>query len=135
LPAIQEVGVDETPHVPQLREDVPAGGMNRVGHRLPALDLGGIPQARRKGPAEPFAADPCRFADDQTGAGALGVIIGNDRRRHAIAGRPAAGERRHDDAVGRTHGAELDGIEQAWHRQVLFQIAKPPSTSIAAPVM
>ena len=83
--AAAEIGMDQPAHVPQLRDDPPAGVMHGVGDRLPALDLRVVPQAGRIRPAEPFAADPGRFGDDQPGARALRIIGRHQRVGHRFA--------------------------------------------------
>ena len=109
------VGARQAAHVPDLRDDLAARLMHRRGHRLPRLDLLVGPQARRIGPAQPFLADAGAFGDDEAGAGALAVIVDHDLGRHMAVGRAAAGQRRHEDAVGGVDVAQLDGVEKARH--------------------
>ena len=51
----------------------------------------------------------------QAGARALAIIFDHQLGRDMLAGRAAAGQRRHQDAVRRADGAQLDGIEQVRH--------------------
>jgi hypothetical protein len=81
--------------MPQLGDDSPAGAAHGLDYRLPSFDLVLVPQARRMRPAEPFSADPGRFADKKSGLGALGLIFGHDRGRHRFPGRSGAGQRGH----------------------------------------
>ena len=108
-------------HMPQLRDDATAGLMHGVSDRLPPFDLLLTPQARRIGPAQPLPRNARRFADDEAGRGALAIIIDHQRRRHMIAGRAGAGQRRHQNAVGRGNRAKLDRIEQAGHSNNLLR--------------
>ena len=113
----------QPPHMPQLAHDLPARVVDRARHLPPALDLLLAPDARRGRPAEPFARDPRRFADDEPGAGALAVI----GRHHRVGDRaglvgPSARQRRHQDAIVRLYGAETDRIEEnVMHRAPLPQ--------------
>ena len=73
--------MDEPAHVPQLGDDPAARFMDRGRNRLPSIDLGVVPQARRVGPAETLAADSGRFTDDQAGGGTLAAIERGDIQR------------------------------------------------------
>ena len=138
--------MDQPAHVPQLGDDLPPAAWTALGHRLPALDLGLGPQARRIRPAEAFAADAGRFGDDQAGAGALGIIFGHDRRRHRLLGGAAAGQRRHPDAVLEAQRTDGGRDRTGWALQFfllsrrlpsskelrqMFRIAKPIQAPIA----
>jgi hypothetical protein len=110
--AIVEIGMDHAAHVPELGDHAAPGLVERLGHRLPPFDLLCGPQARRIRPAKAFAADAGGFGNDQPGAGALGIVLGHDRRGHAIAPGAATGEGRHQDAVGGRDGAKRERLEQ-----------------------
>ena len=111
--AAEEIRVHETAHVPQLKDDPPTLLMNRIGDELPAFDLLLAPDSRRRGPAEAFHADAGGFGNDQAGACTLAII----GRHHFVGdrtglGRPAAGERSHENAVLRLDGAKSKRFEQ-----------------------
>lgn len=83
------------------------------GYRFPCLDLFGRPDAGGSGPARTFLADAGRLGNDQSGAGALAVIIGfqfGDRHMHVAAA--PAGQRRHENAVRRVDIADGDRVEK-----------------------
>ena len=111
--------MDEPAHVPELGDDPPAGSWTASITGFQPLDLLFVPQAGRIGPAEAFAADPGRFGDDQAGAGALGVIVGHERRS-ATASRPARARVSGaiTIAVGQLERTELKGIEQGRHSKL-----------------
>ena len=102
-------------HMPDLRDDTAAGVMHRLRCRLPCGDLRVAPQARRERPAKALLADPGSLADDQAGRGALGIILRHQWGRDMLAGRAAARQRRHQNAVWRGDRAQLDRIEETRH--------------------
>ncbi len=110
--AAKKQRMDQPTHVPHLQNDLATFLVNGLGDRFPALDLLVAPDTRSGGPAEAFDADSGRFADDQTGAGALAVIgdhhvVGN---RTGL-GRAATRQRCHDDAIlglDRTQGQRFE---------------------------
>src|SRR5471032_3016390 len=114
--AVQQRRVGDAADVPQLGEDQTAGRVDGVGDPLPACDLLVGPQARRVRIADALRRDGGRLAEDQAGAGALRVVLGHQRVRHAGAADGAgARQRRHDDAVFQGQVADGDGIEQGGH--------------------
>jgi hypothetical protein len=52
------------------------------------------------------------LGDDQADARALAVVLDRDVLRDTVLVSAVAGQRRHDDAVGQRHLADLDGLEQ-----------------------
>jgi len=90
--------------------------MHGAGDQLPAFDLGVGPDARSIGIADAHGGDRGGFGDDQAGGGALGVIFGHQGIRHPAFVGAAAGQGRHDDAVGKLEIAHLDGLEQKGHK-------------------
>ena len=114
LLAVVEHRMDEAAHVPELRDDAPARGVDGVGHRLPALDLRLGPQAGRVRPAKAFLRDSGGFGDDQPRRGALAIIFAREFVGHETRAGAAARQRRHDDAVRRLDGAQFDRIEQRY---------------------
>jgi hypothetical protein len=96
-----------TTAVPELQHDLAAFGMHGIGHDLPALDLrvgvdagfhpeGGVAFHHHRG-----------LGDDESGAGALRIIFGHQRRGIVIGISPAARERGHEDAVGQLESTGL----------------------------
>ncbi|MNN40350.1 hypothetical protein D3C81_1544210 [compost metagenome] len=96
------------PHMPQLANDLAASRMHGIRDQLPASHLLVRPDARCQGIAARLRRNIRRLADDQAGAGPLGVVLGVHGVRHAIVAHAAARERRHDDAVGQRQRAQLD---------------------------
>jgi len=109
--AIQEIGMDDAAHMPELTDDPATGLMNALDNGLPCFGLRVIPDTRRKRRAQALLADPGRFGDDQAGTGALGIIFAHDRRRDMFHGRTAAGEGSHEHAVRSLNGANGDRIK------------------------
>ena len=103
----------KAPNMPQLADNLAAGGVHGVGHQLPARHLFVSPDAGRQCIAAALLRDIGRLADDQAGAGALGVVFGVQRVRHAIVAHAAARQRCHHDAVGQRQRAEGHGGKQA----------------------
>jgi hypothetical protein len=68
--------VGHAAHVPELDDDAPAGGVDGVRHPAPARDLLGRVDAGRPGVALALLRDLRGFRDQETGAGALGVVAG-----------------------------------------------------------
>ena len=106
--------------VPDLKHDSPTGGMHRVGHLLPAGDLclrmdaglvpeGGVAFHRHR-----------RLGDEQAGAGALGVVGGHQLTGHVAVLGAAAGQRRHQNAVGQDEVAGLERGEQIGHERTVL---------------
>jgi hypothetical protein len=95
--------------VPELREDLSARAMHRVGHGLPARHLLGGMDARRADVADALWAHLHRLGDDQPGGGALGVVGRGERIRHVAVGCAAARHRRHDQAVAQREVARRKG--------------------------
>ena len=105
--------------MPELAKDAPTGIVNRIGHRFPAFDLVFGKDAGGPGIALPLLADLGRFADDQACTRPLRII---ERMQSGLLVRfrfgAAAGERGHEDAVGRFESADGHGVEQGgigWH--------------------
>jgi len=112
LLAVVEHRMDQPAHVPQLRDDAAARGMDCLGDGLPAFDLRIGPQPRRRRPAEPFLRNSRRFGDDQPGRGALAIIFNRKFVGDEAGAGTAARQRRHDDAVGRVDRAKLDRVKK-----------------------
>jgi len=105
--------VGDAPHVPELQDDATALVVHRPGDLLPALDLLGAVDAGSPGVALAFGADLGGLADDQAGAGTLGVIGGVEFAGD-VAGLQAAlaGEGGHHHRVGKLEATQLGGLEQ-----------------------
>ncbi|MNO54146.1 hypothetical protein D3C76_446110 [compost metagenome] len=108
---VQVAGVGDTAHVPQLQEDASARAVHGLGDVVPATHLFIVPDTRGIRVADAHRRDRGRFAEDQPGAGALDVVLGHQCIGHAALVGAAAGQRRHDDAVGQLQVAERDRVE------------------------
>ena len=104
-------------HVPELGDDAAAGAVHGLDDPSPRGHLFGRPEPRRAGPAQPLLRNTGGFGDDQSSAGALCIVLGHDRGGHVGPRAAPAGERGHEDAVGRIDGTDRDGIEQGRHRR------------------
>jgi len=120
LAAVVEQRVAGAAAVPDLQHDAPAGGVHRVGDLLPAGDLGvgvdaglvpegGVARHRHR-----------RLGDQQAGAGALGVVGGHQLTGHVAVLGAAAGQRRHQNAVGQDEVAGLERGEQIGHERTVL---------------
>ena len=88
------------------------------------LDLRRREDAGRAIPGDRLRRDVGGLGDDQAGGGALHVVLGHHRRRHALERGARARERRHDDAVGQREVAERERAEQVGHQ------SSPPGTCL-----
>ena len=104
--------VRDAPDMPELEHDAAAGDMDRAGHALPAFDLLGAVDARRRDIALALRRHLRRFRDDQPCARALRVIERVERGRHVAFGGAAPRQGRHGDAVGQRERPDIDGREQ-----------------------
>ena len=99
--------------VQELQHDRASGVMNRIGHPTPGphlrfrVDAGGI------GITAPLARDIGGFRDDQSGRRALAVILGSERRLHAIEVGTRPRQRRHCDTV-----RDMDSTERTGRKKV-----------------
>ena len=118
--------MDEPAHMPELRDDLPAGVMHGVGHLRPAPDLLFVPQTGRVRPAETFAADPGRFGNDEAGARALGVISGHKLVGHSLPTGPRPSQRRHHNSIGEIYRTDRERVEQGGHSKT-FRCDGTPS--------
>ncbi|MOA14516.1 hypothetical protein D3C78_1346220 [compost metagenome] len=101
-------------HMPQLGHDAPARAVHGVGDPLPAFELLRPVQAGHIGIALALLADRRGFADQQAGAGALGIVGGHQGRGNGI-GSAVARQRGHRHAVGQVQLAGTHRIEQCRH--------------------
>ncbi len=105
-----QAGVRDTPHVPELHNDLAALGMHRAGHFLPGVKLLSAIETRHVGITLALMADSGAFGDQEAGAGALAIVNLGDIGRHGI-GRAVPRERRHHDAVGKGQVTGFVGVE------------------------
>jgi hypothetical protein len=115
---VVEVRVAGAASVPELQDDAATGRVHGVGRALPAGDLRLAVDARLAPERRLPGHGHRRFRDDQASAGALGVVLGDQRARDMVVFGPAAGERRHEDAIGQLKVACVEGREQGRHRKV-----------------
>ena len=123
--AAQEIGVNHPPHVPHLQHDPSAGIVDRGGHFFPAFDLRVVPDAGSRWPAQPFNADAGGLGDNQPRAGALAVVFDHHVVGHRSGRSATAGQRCHQDTVGRLDRAETDGLEKRSVHNRKFSIWRP----------
>ncbi|MCY1521783.1 hypothetical protein D9M68_566100 [compost metagenome] len=123
--AVQEHRVGDAAHVPQLRHDPAAGGMHGGRDLAPALDLLGRPQPRRVRVAHALRGNGRGLGQDQTGAGALRVVLDHQVVGHAARIGVHARQGRHDDAVGQRQVTDAQGFEKLAHAKSLAPVAGP----------
>ena len=108
------LGLAQDAHVPELRKDPGALGVDGVHDAFPARE-GRLAVQRRNRIGTRGGEIPQRraFGDDQTGAaaGACGVV-GGDVVTRGAPGAHLARHRRHDDPVRQGQLTELEGLEE-----------------------
>ena len=120
LGAVVEQRVAGAAAVPDLQEDAAAGLVYGVGDFFPAGNLGGVVDAGFV-PEGGVALDGHGgFGDQQAGTGALGIVGGHQVAGDVAVFGAAAGERRHQDAVGEQQGAGLQRLEEGGHESELL---------------
>src|SRR5438552_3788338 len=92
--------------VPKLKENAAAGGMHGVGDLAPAFDLRIGEDAGSIGITEAVRRNGGGFRDDQTGGGALMVILRVEFTGNIASAGAATGERGHQDSVGQLKASE-----------------------------
>ena len=104
--------VRDAADMPKLQHDGAPGDVYRLGHAFPAFDLLGAVNTGRGDIALPLWRDLRCFRNDQSRAGALGIIESVERMRDVS--RPGAAPRqgRHDDAVPELQTSNADGTEE-----------------------
>ncbi|MNG01336.1 hypothetical protein D3C84_843100 [compost metagenome] len=103
-------------HMPQLRNDLAAFGVNGVDDFLPAGQGRFTVEMRNvRITVGRLVTDGGAFGDDQADArrGAATVVFDHFGIRHAARGK-GAGHRRHDDAGRQFEGAEVERFEQGF---------------------
>jgi hypothetical protein len=98
--------------MPELSEDLATGRMHRVGDPFPAGNLFGGMNAGGADIPDALRADLRGLGDDQTGAGALDIIVRRERIGHIALERAAACHRRHHHAVLQGEIAQRVGRKQ-----------------------
>ena len=101
--------------MPDLRVDVAPGVVDGGGDGLPGFYLLLRPEAGDVGVTDAERIDGCAFGDDEACAGALGVVVDHDGGGDVVGGAAQAGERGHEDSVGKVEVTELDGVEEGRH--------------------
>jgi len=104
--------VGDAADVHELHEDAAASRVNGVGDSLPAGDL-----FRRVDRRRPRIADSSRgwrgaLGDDETGRGALAVVLDRQIRRHSAGEGAAPRHRRHEHPVAGVESIDPTGREQ-----------------------
>src|SRR5262249_27537329 len=102
----------DTPDVPQLQHDVAAGHVHRFRHAFPTLDLLLAMNSGRRDVTLTLWHDLCRFRNNQTGAGALGIIKSIQLGRHIAGSGTATRERRHGDTIRKPQRPNFDGAKE-----------------------
>ena len=91
--------------------------MDRIGDQLPSFALGIAVHAGRTHVADAARLDLRGFAHDQAGRCALRVVLGIEGMGGKAVGQgAAAGEGRHDDAVGALKRTDANRVEEAGGR-------------------
>ncbi len=112
--AVVKVRVGHAAHVPELQEDPPAGGVDRIGHQSPSGDLLRAVDAGGEGIAFALGRDLGGLGHDQGGTGTLGVVAGIHCVGHVTRlGAARTRHGRHDDAVGKCVAGD-DGRREKW---------------------
>ena len=113
--AIQKIRVGNTTDMPELQKNSSATNMDGAGDELPAFYLRVGPDPRSVGVTDTQRVNGSGLAQDQSGAGPLGVVLGVQGIRHAACAGPGAGQRRQNDTVRQQQIADLEGIEKGRH--------------------
>jgi hypothetical protein len=114
--AIMIDGVRDPPDMPELEQHAPASRVHALDNLSPALDLFVRPDAGGVRIADPLRRDRCRFGNDEAGGGALHVIFAHERvRNSALASRPVARQRGHENAVWKLEVADSERVEEGGH--------------------
>lgn len=130
----QQDRVADAARVHELGEDPAARGVHRVGDCAPGRDLLRAVQTRGGGVA---LADDGRLdalGDDETGRGALGVVLDGEFGGGAAVTGTAAGHRGHGDAVGELGAGQVDRVECCGHEYPSENLHGRPSISSCATV-
>jgi hypothetical protein len=109
---VEEIGMRDAPHVPELAEDPPAGAVHAVGDATPTLDVRRCVDARCSEPTARRLRDRRRLRDEQTGIGARAVVRNQELARRAIGRIATAGHRRHHHAIGQGEGSDAERGEE-----------------------
>ncbi len=109
--SVQEARIGYPAHMPQLQEDSAAGFMHGLRRELPALDLFRRPDTRCVGVADPHRRDHGSLRNDESGGGALGVVLRHQTIGDAAGAGAAARQGRHEDAVRQRQITESEWIE------------------------
>ena len=106
-----QIDMADTAHMPDLQEDAPALGVNRIRDHPPACDLLRRVDSRGVLIALGLRRDLRRLGDDQPGTGALSVIFGGMRSGDQPGGSAVTGQGGHDDPVGQFQRAKIIRLE------------------------
>jgi len=132
LLTVVQIRMGDAAGVPELQQHPSAPLMDGLSDRLPCLYLRVGPDPRRERVADGLRRDVGRLADDEGGIGALGVVVGGVGRNAPVVVGPAAGHRRHDDAVGEIEVADGDGREEGRrHGPSLPVVARPDTAHLS----
>lgn len=103
--------------MPDLGEDAATSVMDGSGDGFPCLGLFFGPDAWDLRVADAEGIDGGAFGKNESGGGALGVVLGLNGRGDVVDGAAQAGEGCHEDAVGEMKVAELEGVEKVRHHR------------------
>ena len=95
--------------MPELKKEMTALGMDRIGDFAPACHLGIGEDARRPRIAFALGGNLGRFGDNQPRRGPLRVVGDGQLIRHVAVHRPVAGQGSHDHAVRQRDRPECGG--------------------------
>ena len=104
--------VRNAPDVPDLNEDASAARVHALRHLAPAGHLLLGKDTGRVLVTLALLRDLARLGDQQTGGGALAVILHRQRARHHAGDRAIARQRRHHQPIWKGDRAKLVGLEE-----------------------
>ena len=95
----------------KLKENSPSSGMDGIDNAPPSLDLGSCVDLGHIWKPSILDTDGGRFRDDQSGGGALCVILRVHGSGYPVAVCTHAGQWRHDNPVRQLGRTESDGCK------------------------
>ena len=110
-----KAGMGDTTDVPELKKDAAPCGMNGLNDLFPSRDLFGGVDAGGVRVAVAERRDGGRFCNDQTGGGALAIVLGIQFIRDVARGGSAPSEGSHQNPMGEVKGPELKGGKKWGH--------------------
>src|SRR5579883_573999 len=114
------IRVPDSSAMHELNDDLPAGGMNRVGDFAPTCNLGFVIQSGSQHVSLPVFRRLSSLADDQRHGCALRIVLGVDLGGRPLRRRSVSGHGRHRQAMLQAKLSSLDGPpKQVTHLSLL----------------